>query len=140
MIRVYDAPSELEPKLRELLKIGCRKLKLDPEPSINVAFIDKRRSRELNKEYLGRDEPTDVLSFNADEEGLLGEILICADVARNQAKDAGWSLENEVSLLFTHGLLHLNGFDHYNQKDAEKMSLLQSQILEPVIGKARRYI
>jgi len=84
---------------------------------ISLSFVSDRLSRQLNKEYLGRDYPTDVLSFETnevDEDGvyLLGEVVVNLDQAKRQAKDQGNSFEEEVSELVKHGVLHLLGVHH----------------------------
>lgn len=81
-------------------------------------LTDDRELRRLNRQFLGRDYPTDVLSFPADDE-FLGEIAISVDRAREQAARYGHSLEEELAILMLHGLLHLVGFDH--ERDRGRM-------------------
>ncbi len=81
-------------------------------------LTDDRELRRLNRQFLGRDYPTDVLSFPAGEE-FLGEIAISVDRAREQAARYGHSLEEELAILMLHGLLHLVGFDH--ERDRGRM-------------------
>ncbi len=74
---------------------------------------DDRELRRLNLQFLGKDEPTDVLSFpEPGPEGLLGEMAISAGRAREQARACGHSLDTEIRILMLHGLLHLLGMDH----------------------------
>jgi probable rRNA maturation factor len=84
--------------------------------------------------------PTDVLSFPMDElrpgsidkptpPGLLGDVVICPQVAQLQAETAGHSTEQEILLLLTHGILHLLGFDHANQEEENEMFGLQRDLL-----------
>ena len=73
---------------------------------------DDRELRRLNRQFLGHDEPTDVLSFpEPGPDGFLGEMAISVDRARHQARARGHSLEEEVRILMLHGLLHLLGMD-----------------------------
>lgn len=81
-------------------------------------LTDDRELRRLNCQFLGRDYPTDVLSFPAGDE-FLGEIAISVDRAREQAARYGHSLEEELAILMLHGLLHLVGFDH--ERDRGRM-------------------
>jgi len=81
-------------------------------------LTDDRELRRLNREFLGRDYPTDVLSFPGGEQ-LLGEIAISVDRAREQAARYGHSLEEELAVLLLHGLLHLLGYDH--ERDRGRM-------------------
>ena len=74
---------------------------------------DDRELRRLNRQFLGHDEPTDVLSFpEPGPDGFLGEMAISVDRARDQARARGHSLDDEVRILMLHGLLHLLGMDH----------------------------
>jgi len=74
---------------------------------------DDRELRRLNRQFLGKDEPTDVLSFpEPGPDGFLGEMAISVDRARDQARACGHSLDDEVRILMLHGLLHLLGMDH----------------------------
>ena len=76
-------------------------------------ITDDRELRRLNRQFLGHDQPTDVLSFpEPGPDGFLGEMAISVDRARDQARARGHSLEDEVRILMLHGLLHLLGMDH----------------------------
>lgn len=109
----------------------------------SLSFVDKKEIHNINKEYRGIDRPTDVISFalNDDVEGELeiiggeeinyiGDIIICTDIAKEQAKDYGHSYERELGFLAVHGFLHLLGYDHMNEKDEKIMFSKQDQILE----------
>ena len=98
---------------------------------------------DINKEYRKIDRPTDVISFafmdNDDMPTirgvpiLLGDIYICKEIAIKQANEYGHSLRRELAFLFTHGLLHLFGYDHVNGKEEEEiMFSLQDEILNEV--------
>jgi len=105
------------------------------EGDISVVLADNPRLRELNREYLGIDAPTDVLSFPASETDpetgahYLGDILISVPRAEEQAQSAGHALEAEVQLLVVHGVLHLLGYDHAEAKEKAKMWKAQAEIL-----------
>ena len=86
---------------------------------------DDREVRRLNLQFLGKDYPTDVLSFPSARvkgmaEGGLGEMAISAEMASKQARDYGHSVEHEIGILMLHGLLHLLGMDH--ERDRGKMA------------------
>ena len=108
------------------------------EGDITVLLADNPRLRELNREYLGIDAPTDVLSFPASETDpetgahYLGDILISIPRAEEQAQSAGHALEAEVQLLVVHGVLHLLGYDHAEAKEKTKMWKAQAEILESI--------
>lgn len=84
--------------------------------TINLSVVDDSISHKLNKQYLNRDYPTDVLSFNLDEKDgkkyLLGEVVVNLDQAKRQAKTYGNDWKHEVADLVAHGVLHLLGVHH----------------------------
>lgn len=118
-----------------------------PEHSeVSLAFVDDERMAELNGEFRGKEGPTDVLSFECDglDDGFgqppadmtgpqavfeLGDIVIAPDVAARQSVELGHSLEAEVSLLLVHGLLHLLGYDHIDDDEAEEMEARERALL-----------
>jgi probable rRNA maturation factor len=84
---------------------------------INVSFVDDSQMQKLNKDYKGKDYPTDVLSFHVEEENeegkfFIGDIVVNIDQAQRQASDYGNNLQEEVSELVGHGVLHLLGVHH----------------------------
>jgi probable rRNA maturation factor len=81
---------------------------------MTLAITSDARVRGLNRQFLAKDYATDVLSFPADELGVLGDVVIALGVARRQAAAAGHSLSIELRVLALHGLLHLLGYDHEN--------------------------
>lgn len=98
--------------------------------SISIALIDKKEIKELNRVYRRKDKVTDVLSFNLDSKELLGEIVICLDQAKKQAKSKKQTLKSELQLLTVHGILHLLGYNHeLGPKDAAKQEEKQQEIL-----------
>ena len=106
-----------EKTIKEVLRVE----KIEENVEVSLSIIDKDEIHELNKTYRDVDRPTDVLSFPMDEEGfdddgnpilLLGDIVICLNVAKEQAVDFGHSLEREIMYLICHSTLHLLGYDH----------------------------
>ena len=103
--------------------------------AVSVAVVPDARVRALNRDYRRKDTPTDVLSFPADSHDhrpaadattFLGDIVIAADVARRQAREAGHSLQTELRILALHGLLHLLGYDH--EQDTGQMARLERRL------------
>ena len=86
--------------------------------TVNLNFVDDKAMKELNRKYRRKNQTTDVLSFNLNEEGLLGEIYISLPQAKRQAKEYNCSLECELIRLTGHGILHLLGYTH---KEMEKI-------------------
>ncbi|MBN1451530.1 MAG: rRNA maturation RNase YbeY, partial [Anaerolineales bacterium] len=103
---------------------------------LTIVLTDDAQLHELNRDYLGIDAPTDVLSFPASETDpetarrYLGDILISVPRAEEQARAAGHALESEVQLLVVHGTLHLLGYDHAEAGEKARMWKSQAEILE----------
>ena len=103
-----------------------------PESSdVTITFVSDDRIHELNRDYRGIDRPTDVLSFECDKahEYELGDIIIAVDVAERQTREYGTTLEQELTLLTVHGLLHLMGYDHIEDDDAQVMEALEDKLI-----------
>ena len=102
---------------------------------MTIVLTDDAQLHELNREYLGVDSPTDVLSFSASESDpetgtrYLGDILISIPRAQAQAQTAGHKVEDETQLLVVHGTLHLLGFDHAEAKEKARMWAAQAEVL-----------
>jgi probable rRNA maturation factor len=102
---------------------------------MTIVLTDDTQLHELNREYLGVDAPTDVLSFPAAEEDpetgmpYLGDILISIPRAKQQAEAAGHSVEDEVQLLVVHGTLHLLGHDHAEAAEKARMWKAQAEVM-----------
>lgn len=81
---------------------------------VELLIVDAQSIQELNREHRGKDTPTDVLSFPIDDfpHSPLGSIVINHELAHEKAKELGHKIDEEIALLFIHGLLHLLGFDH----------------------------
>jgi metalloprotein, YbeY/UPF0054 family len=105
------------------------------DADMTILLTDDAQLHELNREYLGVDAPTDVLSFPASETDpetgtpYLGDILISISRATQQAQDAGHSVEAEVQLLVVHGTLHLLGHDHAEAEEKVRMWKAQAEVL-----------
>jgi probable rRNA maturation factor len=101
---------------------------------IAVALVSDRHVRTLNRQYRGKDAPTDVLSFSAAAEPmpraprLLGDIVIATGVARRQAREMGHSYGTELRVLALHGLLHLLGYDHDDPGDRGRMHRAEARL------------
>jgi len=106
-----------------------------PEADLTIVLTDDSQLQQLNRDYLGVDAPTDVLSFPASESEpetgapYLGDILISIPRAADQARAAGHRLEDEVQLLVVHGTLHLLGHDHAEAGEKARMWAAQAEVL-----------
>ena len=92
------------------------------EKSMQVIFVDNDQIRDINKMYRNIDKPTDVISFQNDDEkdDSLGDIFISIDQAKIQALDYGHTLEREIGFLAVHGYLHLLGYDHHTEAEEKE--------------------
>ena len=106
---------------------------------VSLSIVDKENIHKLNKDYRNVDRETDVLSFPLDEEGfdnegnpliLLGDIVICLDVAEDQAANFGHSLEREIMYLICHSTLHLLGYDHIEEDDKKVMRSKEKEVMK----------
>jgi probable rRNA maturation factor len=79
---------------------------------INLVLINDRQIRKLNKRYRKKDKPTDVLSFEMGEDGIIGDIAISTETTQRNAKRYGVTYKRELKRLVVHGVLHLLGYDH----------------------------
>ena len=117
---------------------------VNPLAELSVLLVDVDYMSELNHRWMGGDGPTDVLAFpmdessvdhgpsdsNGGEPALLGDIVLCPDLAAKQAAGAGHSAADELHLLTVHGILHLLGYDHAEPEEEREMFGLQSRLLQ----------
>lgn len=139
-----DEPRSLDaylPVAEELLLAAAREAidqqGVSSQVEITILLSDDNQLHELNRQFLGIDGPTDVLSFPAgeetdpdSEEAYLGDIIISVERARAQAESGGHSLESELQLLIVHGVLHLLGHDHAEEEEKAVMWAAQAEILQ----------
>lgn len=102
---------------------------------LNVRIVDAEESQLLNKDYRGKDKPTNVLSFPFEappgvNANILGDLVICAPVVRREAEDQGKTELSHWAHMVVHGMLHLQGYDHENDKDAEEMESREVSIMK----------
>ena len=136
--READVRNALDVEALATFVINAEEKPDDTEVSVN--FVTNETIHDLNREYRGIDRPTDVLSFECDgvEDDMpalagaafeLGDIVIAPDVAERQAPDYEMAFADEMSLLITHGLLHLCGYDHMEDEEARIMESRETEIL-----------
>lgn len=116
------------------------RLRIHPGAELSVVFVDVATMTDLHVRWMDEPGPTDVLSFPMDEltpprddelppEGLLGDVVICPEVAAKQAVQAGHDVTTEYGVLLTHGILHLLGYDHAEPDEERLMFGLQRRLL-----------
>ena len=107
-------------------KLGGKKGRM----RVSLLFTNGDNIRRLNKQYRGKDEETDVISFPSEEKEFLGDIALSLPKAQQQAADICHSTEREIAFLVAHSMLHLFGYDHEAEGDEEKMREMQRDIMK----------
>ncbi len=126
----FPDPASLEAWVISALSERCE---LD-EPELTIRIVDNAESHALNSEYRGKDAPTNVLSFPFEAPPeipipLLGDLVICASVVEQEADEQGKTSRAHWAHMVVHGCLHLLGYDHINDADANIMEDLERHIL-----------
>ncbi len=138
-----------EDTLLRLVSYNLDQLHVHPDAELAIVLVDEAAMEQLHVQWMDEPGPTDVLSFPMDElrpgtedsptpPGLLGDIVLCPQVAIGQAEAAGHSTLDELLLLTTHGLLHLLGFDHAEPEEEKEMFGLQRDLLLGFASSERR--
>ncbi|MDS1271186.1 rRNA maturation RNase YbeY [Lipingzhangella sp. LS1_29] len=129
-----------EGRLSQLARHVLDALRVHPLAELSIVLVDEEPMTELHVRWMDEPGPTDVLSFPMDElrpggtrratePGMLGDVIICPQVAQRQAQQAGHSMQDEVDMLCTHGILHLLGYDHAEPEEHKEMFGLQAELL-----------
>lgn len=129
-----------EAAIQRLAVYALDAMHVHADAELAIVLVDEGAMEQLHVQWMDEPGPTDVLSFPMDElrpgtedqptpAGLLGDIVLCPQVAESQAKTAGHSLSDELLLLTTHGILHLLGFDHAEPDEEKEMFGIQRDIL-----------
>ena len=138
-----------ETVLQRLTDFNLAQLHVSPDAEVAIVLVDEGAMEALHVQWMDEPGPTDVLSFPMDElrpgtedrptpPGLLGDIVLCPQVAETQAQAARHTLMDELILLTTHGLLHLLGFDHAEPDEEREMFGLQKELIQGFAAAERR--
>ena len=141
-----------EPALAALARYVLDEMRIHPLAELSVLLVDAPTITDLHQRWMGEEGPTDVLSFPMDElrppppgrdradrarsadsdpsPAMLGDVVLCPEVATEQAKEAQRPVEEELEMLCTHGILHLLGFDHAEPGERATMFGLQDRLLD----------
>lgn len=144
--KIVKIPLSLRSLINRVVKATLENENFKKDAEVSVSFVDNETIHKLNLEYRGKDKPTDVLSFpmtDGDEEDddidlstgavMLGDIIISAEKAMEQANEYGHGIEREICFLAVHSTLHLLGYDHETSEDDEKyMNQTQEAILQKI--------
>ena len=126
--------------LARLSRFVMDRMRVHPLAELCIKAVDEDTIALLNRQWMDKEGPTDVLAFPMDElrpgmvgedpeEGVLGDLVLCPVVAARQAETAGHPEAAEIELLTVHGILHLLGYDHAEPEDEKEMFELQRQLL-----------
>jgi len=127
--------------LAALSRFVLDRMRVHPLAELCLKAVDEATIAELNEKWMEKEGPTDVLAFPMDElrpglvneepvEGVLGDLVLCPDVAERQGEAAGHGKDAEIELLTVHGILHLLGYDHAEPEEHKVMFGLQDQLLQ----------
>jgi len=141
-----------EVALASVARFALDQLNIHPLAELSVLLVDESAMTDLHVKWMDEPGPTDVLSFPMDElrppsmggahggraagdepgpePGLLGDVVLCPQVAATQARQAGHSAQQELELLCVHGILHLLGYDHADPEEEAEMFGLQGELLQ----------
>jgi probable rRNA maturation factor len=137
-----------EDAVQRLAAFALDAMHVHADAELAIVFVDEGAMEQLHVRWMDEPGPTDVLSFPMDElrpgtedeptpAGLLGDIVVCPQVAEEQARTAGHSTLDEILLLTCHGILHLLGFDHAEPEEKAEMFGLQGEILTAFAAQRR---
>ena len=141
LIDYREFEAELEPlRLEQLAAFVMEHESCADNSEVSISFVTPEEIHELNREYRHIDRPTDVLSFPCDalddefdseSENVfeLGDVIIAPEIARAQSGEFGTTFSDEIILLMVHGLLHLIGYDHIDDEDAQKMESRERELI-----------
>ncbi len=127
-------------RMAALSRFVMDQLRVHPLAELCIKAVDEPTIAALNEQWMEKEGPTDVLAFPMDElrpglvneepeEGVLGDLVLCPDIAVKQGETAGHGTEAEIELLTVHGILHLLGYDHAEPEEHKEMFGLQDELL-----------
>lgn len=127
-------------RLSTLSRFVMDRMHVHPQAELCIKAVDEATIAELNEQWMDKEGPTDVLAFPMDElrpglvdeepeEGVLGDLVLCPEIAQRQGETAGHGTVAEIELLTVHGILHLLGYDHAEPEEHREMFGLQDELL-----------
>ena len=141
-IELLDESGTQQPvaDLATLSRFVMDRMRVHPQAELCIKLVDESTIAQLNERWMEKTGPTDVLAFPMDElrpglvneepeEGVLGDLVVCPEVARRQAVEGGHPVGDELELLTVHGILHLLGYDHAEPEEHKEMFDLQARLL-----------
>ena len=125
-----------ESRLRALARFTLDEEEVEEGSELSLLFVAADHIRRLNKRFAGEDHATDVLAFpmmeddEDDDSLMLGDVVVCPEVADRNAEEIGHDLDTELEALIVHGTLHLLGYDHETDEDRAKMNERAKEIID----------
>lgn len=108
--------------------------------NLNIVFLDQVNAKKINLNFRGKNYATDILSFEPMDSDELGELVLCSQVIKRQAKEHALSEKAELGYMLIHGCLHLLGYDHeQNEDDAKRMFRLQDKIFAQILSLKNKF-
>ena len=143
MIHIENRQENQKIALETLEKVAQRILNDSgcPDAELSIVIVDDEQIQQINRDYLQRDKPTNVISFAMQEgedsglhPGLLGDVIISADTAARDALEAELTFESELYFLLLHGILHLLGYDHERgtEEEAQRMEAREEELFSHI--------
>jgi len=138
-LQIACAPTELPTKAQFQLWVDTALAEVSSDPSqefeLTIRLVNSQESQQLNNQYRSKDKPTNVLSFPFEvpdgiELNLLGDLIICIEVMKQEAKEQNKALFDHWAHLVIHGCLHLVGFDHISDSEALEMESIEITVLK----------
>lgn len=134
----HAIPRQFIEKWMKALTLDLKKRKVisaaKTQCELTLVFLDKKPAQKINQEFRGKTYATDVLSFESMDASSLGELILCPEVLKRQAKEHGLTFQKELGYMLLHGVLHLLGYDHeIGEQDAKEMFDLQDSIFEKLL-------
>lgn len=129
---IIDAPDSLNKTALERA-LSYILQDIEEEPCLfTIKFTDDAEIQQLNKDFRGKDKPTNVLSFPNDSEDYLGDIAISIETIKREAVEQDKAYEHHMLHMIIHGFLHLLGFDHIDDEEAEEMESFEIAVLQEI--------
>jgi probable rRNA maturation factor len=129
---IIDAPDSLDKSVLERALIYILQ-DIEEEPRLfTIKFTDDAEIQQLNKDFRGKDKPTNVLSFPNDSDDYLGDIAISVDTIKREAEEQDKPYEHHMLHMIIHGFLHLLGYDHIEDDEAEEMESFEIAVLQEI--------
>ncbi len=129
LIKETDRDYLKEKDILDFIEFMFEKMSISKELEFNILFSNNERIKELNRQFKGKDEPTDILSFYGYSHEIFGDIIISVETMESDAKNSNKDIFDYTLFLIAHGFLHLSGYTHETLEKYDKMIELQNRLL-----------